>query len=52
MFPTGDRDVERDPWREELADGEIFLLCGLSDELVEAGRSVEDSAEEELGSAP
>ena len=52
MFPTGDRDLERDPWREDLADGEVVLLGGLSDELAEVGRSVEDSAEEERGSAP
>ena len=52
VFPTGDRDLEHDPWREDLPDGEVVLLGGLSDELAEVGRSVEDSAEEELGSAP
>ena len=51
MFPTGDRDLERDPWREDLAYGEVVLLGGLSDELAEVGRSVQGNAEEELGSA-
>ena len=52
MFPKGDRDLEHDPWREDLADGEVVLLGGLPDVLVKVGRSVEDSAEEKLGSAP
>ena len=52
MFPTGDHDLEHDPWREDLADGEVVLLGGLSDELGDGRRSVEDSAEEEIGSAP
>ena len=52
MFPIGDRDLERDLWQEGLADGEVVLLWDLSDELAEVGRSLEDSAEEELRSAP
>ena len=52
MFPTGDRDLERDHWREYLLDGETILLGDLSDEVAEVGRSFANSAEEELSSAP
>ena len=44
MFPTEDRNLERDPWRG-LADGEVVLLEDLSDELAEVGRSLKDSAD-------
>ena len=35
VFPTGDHDLERDSWREDLADGEVVLLGDLSGELAE-----------------
>ena len=47
MFPTGDRNLERDPWRKVSANGEIILLEDFSDELAEVVRSLEDSVEEE-----
>ena len=53
MFPTGDSNLERDPWREILVDGEIVLVEDFSDELGKVVRSLEDSVEEEkLGSTP